>query len=79
MRTMTKWVLEVFFSRFRWARRLLGGKWELWYVDHPVCADVWHPVNHWSTDELIYPKNGGLPWFDRPTPLCRGGCVREEW
>jgi len=56
------------FSGFRWARRLVGGKWELWWVDAPVCAEVWHDVEEWSS------RTGR-----RPTCLCRGTPRCEEY
>lgn len=49
------------FSGYKWWRKLVGGRWERWYVDHPVCSDVWH----WVGNENIEPK-------DRPTAMCRG-------
>lgn len=33
--------------RFRWYRKLYGGKWERWY--HNACFDhIWYPVDEWS-------------------------------
>ncbi|MNC78006.1 hypothetical protein D3C75_1301160 [compost metagenome] len=44
-------------SRFKWYRRLRGGRWECWYMDE-VYGGVWfhNPVG--------YPK--------RPHGMCRG-------
>lgn len=65
---MIAWVLEFFFPYFRWARRLLGGHWELWWVDFPVCSYVWHRVNSCTTET-------GKP----PSGLCRGGYECEDY
>jgi hypothetical protein len=51
----------------RWYRKRKGGKWERWYVDHPVVADLWHPVERWTMGR-----------FERPSPLCRGRPTLEE-
>jgi hypothetical protein len=82
--------LKCWFDRFQWYRKLAGGKWELWYVDHPVCSDIWHDVKHFTheyleacermkyrapTDNLDNP----YWWGFRPTPLCRGTPVCEDW
>ena len=50
-----------YFGRWRFQRRLYGGRWERWWVDWPVCSSHWHYVDpnrisHWD---------GG-----KPTPLC---------
>ena len=54
------------FARFRWYRRLIGGHWELWYVD-TVYSDIWHQVGECSLKTGI-----------RPNPLCRGTPVCED-
>ena len=61
------WVLNILFSRFRCARRIIGGKWELWWVDFPVVSHVWHDV-----DEFF--RNTSDP----PSPLCRCHPIKEE-
>lgn len=69
LRTLTGWrrFLDIWFCRYRWARQLIGGKWELWYVD-PICATSWHPVTHWATPDC------------RPTVVCIGPVERsEDW
>lgn len=58
---------NVFFSGFRWWRRYCGGKWERWWVDVVYC-DSWHPVTEFSR---IY--------GDRPTAICRGTPIEEDW
>jgi hypothetical protein len=65
---MFKRLLDAFFSQRRWARKLIGGKWELWWVDCPVNSDVWHSVPEWS--DVV---------GERPTPLCRGTPIKEDW
>lgn len=52
---------------FQWYRRWYGGVWELWWVDYPVCTAVWHDVPE--------PTGRG----PRPTPLCRGTPVVEDY
>jgi len=51
-------------SGWRWYRRLCGGHWERWYIDVPVCADVWHRRQH----------NEG-----RPCVIARGTPTCEDW
>ena len=62
---MPKWLrrLEWCLNRYRWYRRWHGGRWELWWVDVPVCADIWHPITR--------------PHWERPTALCRGTPIVE--
>ena len=60
------WWLQLPFSGFRWFRKWWGGRWELWYVDHPVCSDIWH----WREQQ---------PRSDRPNGLCRGRPVVEDY
>lgn len=43
-------------SHFRWYRKLVGGNWEQWRVDHPVCSHVWFHNNLRDFDN----KPGGL-------------------
>jgi hypothetical protein len=40
----------ILFRQYSWARRLLGGKWELWGHDLGTARAVlsWHPMNDWS-------------------------------
>lgn len=58
-----------FLVYFKWYRRLVGGNWEKWYVDYPVCADVWH-----------HDSEGSLrAWNGKPSPLCRGNPQKMEW
>jgi len=42
-----------------------GGHWELWYVDFPVCSDIWHDAKacYFETGK----RPGGLL---RGTPTC---------
>jgi len=51
----------------RWWRRLRGGHWERWYVDHPVCGDVWHRV---SVCSYVTGR--------RPNGLCMGTATCED-
>ncbi len=65
-------LLDALLDRFRWYRRLRGGHWERWYVDHPVCAEVWHHVETCTREK---PDT----WENRPTMLCRGTPTCESW
>ena len=59
---------------YRWGRRLIGGRWELWYVEHPVYTPIWH----WIDDATK--RSWWWETFHRPTPLCRGTPLAvEEW
>ena len=53
--------IEIWFSNFKLARKYIGGHWEQYYVDHPICSDVWHKVDNCSLDSGV-----------RPNSLCRG-------
>jgi len=66
--------LECFGCNFKFVRRLLGGHWELWWVDVPVCEMVWH-----REAECTYEKEGGDTWENRPTPLCKGTAKCEDY
>ena len=34
------------FSGFRWYRKLHGGEWQQWFMDIPVCSNMWfHNLN----------------------------------
>lgn len=54
-------------SGYSWYRRLCGGKWEGWYIDHPVCGTLWLRVTAWT------------PEGARPDPLARGTPARETY
>jgi hypothetical protein len=68
-RRMNRWqkFLDVWFSQHRWARRLIGGHWELWMIDIPGVGLVWHDV-----DVCSYLTER------RPNPVCRGTPVCED-
>jgi hypothetical protein len=46
-------------ARYRWYRKAVGGRWELWYTDFPLVGEIWYEILE--------------PWGGRPSPLCRGG------
>lgn len=60
--------IAAFLSPYQWFRKLAGGKWELWWVDVPVCSYVWHDVSEWT-----------VVTGHRPTGLCRGTPTLEDW
>ena len=65
-RNAPPWWLDCLFGEFRWFRRWWGGRWELWYVDVPVCSRIWH----WREQPLKR---------DRPNGLCRGTPTVEDY
>ena len=44
-------------AHWEWFRKTWGGRWELWWVDVPVCSEIWHEDC----------REG-----ERPTSICRG-------
>jgi len=39
-------MIDYFFSGFRWYRKLQGGEWQQWFIDIPVCSNMWfHNLN----------------------------------
>lgn len=50
--------------RFKLFRKLVGGKFECWWIDQPVYGEHWFPVREWS--EI----RGTRPAFARGTPVC---------
>jgi len=61
-----KWTGEILVNLLglgnrRWYRKLKGGKWERWYADYPVVADVWYRVDQWTNLNVVTgPRPGGL-------------------
>lgn len=83
--------LEVWFSNYCWCRKFLGGKWEQWWVE-PCRSMVWHKVDRFTADKVLEAKlncyQGDLSdpdivdpywWGYRPSPLCAGDPVCEDW
>jgi hypothetical protein len=60
--------IEIFFSKYRWARKMIGGHWEQYWVDNPFCSDIWHKVDKCE-------KETG----QRPNSLCRGTPTCEDY
>ena len=58
--------VSYWFSSFKWGRKFVGGRWELWWVDSGVNAFVWlHEPRY--LDGVNRP--GGCAIWDRnPTP-----------
>lgn len=52
-------------SKFRFYRKWWGGHWELWWVDVPVCSEIWHDLEGCSLESKKRPY--GLL---RGTPVC---------
>lgn len=79
----------LYLRQFKWFRKFVGGKWELWYVDLLGIGYYWHDVilfthelqKHAPKYKDCYPLDLDNPyyWGYRPTPLCRGTPVCEEY
>lgn len=69
LRTLTGWrrSLDLWCCQYQWARRLIGGKWELLPMDRgPITC--WYPVTGWSNLKRL------------PTVVCVGPAVlKEDW
>jgi hypothetical protein len=39
-------VLNHFLSKFQMYRRWIGGHWEAWWIDFPICSTIWIYCNH---------------------------------
>ena len=78
-------------ARYRWYRRCHGGHWERGDVDVPVCSDIWHEMTRCSRlpplRRFVWDRPGSLDdwvarytdYTGRPTPLCRGTPICEEY
>lgn len=64
---MANWIIEYCFDRYQWYRRMVGGHWELWILDFPVCGEMWHQVQD------CHLVSGTRPPLARGTPVC------ESW
>lgn len=51
-------------GRWRWVRRLGGGRWELWWCDKPIAAFRWFPTSETERG--------------RPINACRRRALRTE-
>lgn len=54
--------------KFRFYRKWWGGHWELWWIDVPVCSEIWHDVDKCS-----------LETKERPNVLMRGTPECEDY
>ena len=55
-------------AKLRCYRRWWGGHWEQWWIDVPVCGEIWHDV-----------KECSFIARERPTGLCRGTPTCESY
>jgi hypothetical protein len=55
-----------FWIQFRWYRKLHKGRFEKWYLDSPICSEMWFAYN----TELS---------GTRPSSLARGTPTIEIW
>ena len=51
--------LDAYPGKWRWMRRWIGGKWELWYISITRSA-CWHDVDDWT------PWDGRMPCSEGP-------------
>ncbi len=73
------------FGRWRWFRRWVGGRWERWLIDVPVCSAIWffqddlktHPPPLGRGTPLIEHHRPLLPPARATYPGC-GGLVQEH-
>ena len=69
----TKWIaymvrrfLRYHCGQWKWARKLIGGRWEEWWVDSCVDAHVWLHEPRYLTGQN---RPGGCAiWADEPKP-----------
>lgn len=84
-RRLTGWRhrLHLWFSGYRWARRLIGGLWEEYWVE--LCkAFIWEPVTRWSYDQWstptpasVYPPRAREDWSGATRTKRADGPYRE--
>lgn len=70
----TLMVPKSYLVEFKWVRKTIGGRWELWWVDTPINSEVWHHIN-----EKDLKANSYYRLFGKPTSLCRGIPEIEDW
>ena len=54
------------FSEYQCCRKFVGGRWELWYIDYPVCSELWFCKK--ELDSYYYQRPG----------LSRGKIIKVE-
>ena len=66
-------LFDMWFNGYRWYRRLCGGRWERWYVG---CLGyyIWHRIGNRELSEGSWYAE-----YRKPTPVCTGKPVIEEW
>lgn len=64
-----KFLNLTFFTNIKLYRKMVGGNWERWWVDSPICGSVWFHSSECNLTEF----NG------RPCRLCRGCPEIVEW
>jgi hypothetical protein len=62
MRFLKK-IIKYWFSDFKWARKFIGGYWELWCIEI-IYGDIWMYI----TQKQVY--NNWRPGCGRGTPYC---------
>lgn len=53
------WFIEHLLAPYPWGRKLLGGHWERWFIEPPICSDIW-----------VRNAHGTRPIGARGTPTC---------
>jgi hypothetical protein len=65
------WIVVSALEHCRWYRRWRGGHWELWWVDDPIGAQVWHHLPCCHKEATTF--------SGRPSTLCRGTPLCEDY
>ncbi len=64
---LLKWLDCTPLPEFQLYRRLRGGHWEQWHIDHPVCSTLWLKETPCNVTA------GTRPGLGRGNPIC------EDW
>lgn len=80
LQRILRWVPFLRADDRQWFRRWVGGRWERWLLDFPVCDTIWF---HLPTDAACFHReyclgSGGLVHYERPG-LGRGRPRVEEY
>lgn len=60
MRRIARHLWPDLFSGYRWWRKLIGGRWERWYIDC-VHDEMWILVPSTANDDYRPPLGRGMP------------------
>lgn len=55
---MIEWLLPYWTYKYQWARKMIGGRWELWFID--IChASLWLKIPENEPDDRYQPCSVG--------------------